>query len=116
MNKFIIEQLNKVKNVNLPEYNESTTTIVIPRDSGSGNIVGNTYKVQLEDYIIRPYEGFTLHENWNNNIIPTDTIMNIEVTDQMGKMIKVTGIGVNDRKVWSGWLPRAGIKKIIERI
>ena len=116
MNKFILEQLNKVRNVDLPKYDVSTTNIFIPKDSGSGNIVGNTYKIELEDYILHPYSGFTLHENWNNNIIPTDSIMNIEVVDQMGKMLKINGIGIHDGKVWSGWIPRAGIKKIIERL
>lgn len=117
MNKFILKQLNKIKQVDLPQYDESTTVLFIPKSSTTLNniIVGNVYKVQLEDYILHPYDGFTLHENWNNNILPTDNIMNVEITESLGKMIKINGIGVHDNKVWAGWLPKSSMK-IIERL
>lgn len=117
MNKFILEQLKNTK-VKLPYYDDNTVELFIPKRNdiiNDENIVGINYKILLEDYIIHPYDGFTLHENWNNNVIPTDNIMNVEIIQQLGKMIKISGIGVNDNKVWSGWVPKSSIK-IIERL
>lgn len=119
MNKFIKEQLDKCKIV-LPEYDDTTVQLFIPKNSKHIEIkneeldivVGMCYTIEVEHYIIAPYEGFTLHQNWNKGVVPTDSLMNCEVTQIMGKMVKVNAIGVHDGKSWEGWLPRKSIKSI----
>ena len=119
MNKIIFEQLKKCKVAKLPFFDMNTTTIQI--EKGGNAIVSNDleinhyYRIQVEDYIVKPYEGFTLHDNWNNGIVPTDNIMNCEVIQIMGKMVKVEAVGFSTNVPWCGWLPRKSIH-IIEEI
>lgn len=107
MNKFIKDQLSKLKIAEISS--EDGNTILFKKKdnlvSSLGFSVGNSYHIILKDYILHPYEGFTLHSNWNNDIIPTDNEMNIEVIQVMGKMIKFRGIGIHDGKFWTGWVP-----------
>lgn len=124
MNPLIKKQLDKVSVAKLPHFDDNTTKLVIPMRSANDTIVleeGKCYIIQIEDYILNPPEGFTLHTNWNNNKIPKHKIMKIDVRKVMGKMIKVNSIGydiinkVNINDVWEGWLPEKSIT-VIERI
>lgn len=113
MNKLIKEQLNNVKIANVPDYSDTDGTMLLKKldiKTDVGFVQGKSYNVELKDYIVHPYEGFTLHTNWNNDIVPTDTEMAVEVIQLMGKMIKVRGIGVNDGKFWVGWVPMSAVK------
>ena len=96
MNKFIKEQLLKCKVANIPDFNNSTTQIFIPKAvcCKAAEIIDNEklklntcYLVKLEDYIINPYPGFTLHDNWNKGVIPKYSCMKIFVKNRVGKMI-----------------------------
>ena len=111
MSKALFNELKKIEDI-VPEYDETSTEILIPKTDSM--LKGAYYLIEVEEYIIHPYEGFDLHDNWNNGIVPTDKQMNIEVIDIMGKMIKVFANGLNDKKVWEGWLPRKSIH-ILER-
>ena len=121
MNKYIKRELEKCKVAQIPEFDESTTQLLISR-TGKGIITqvtgelyqGQKYLIQVENYIVNPFPGFDLHDNWNNGIIPTDKQMEIKVDQIMGKMIKVSAIGYSDRKPWNGWLPRKSIHIIKE--
>ena len=125
MNQVIIDQLRKVKVVNLPEWDENDLSLFIPKKEG---IINNTnfienqeYIIQLEKYLIQPFEGFTLHDNWNKGTHPNHIFLKVKVLKIMGKMINFSTIGydfkskqlIND--TWDGWLPRKGIK-IIESL
>lgn len=116
MNKFIKEQLQKCRVANIPNYDDNTTKIFIGRDSGVINSLelhqGVETDIEVENYIIHPYPGFTLHDNWNKGIIPTDKQMHILVVQEMGKMICVKAVGLNDNKAWGGWLPKKSCKII----
>ena len=122
MNEIIKEQLKLLKVAELPEFDDNTTEITIPKQEAKEyNInVGKCYLIGLENYIINPPETFTLHINWNNNIIPKDKYMKVEIVGIMGKMIKVNGVGydfVNKldlNTMWEGWLPRKAITIIKE--
>lgn len=112
MNKWIKKELEKCKIAKIPEFDDNTTHLVIPKNvKPDKNIIagqlylGQEYIIQVEDYIIHPYSGFTLHDNWNNGIVPTDKQMHIKVDQIMGKMIKIQSIGINDKSIWNGWLP-----------
>ena len=109
MNKFIKEQLHKCKVANIPEFGDDTVELVIPSMYNKTKCefeLGGEYNIEVEDYIIHPYSGFTLHDNWNKGIIPTDKQMHITITKDMGKMMLVQAVGINDLKAWGGWLPK----------
>ena len=117
MNKILYNQLKKCSG-NLPPFDETTTEIFIPKGSLSrvedDLKLNHSYKIAVEDYIVNPYEGFTLHDNWNSGVAPTDKTMNCEVVQIMGKMIKVRAIGLESHSVWEGWLPQKSIHIIEE--
>lgn len=113
MNKFIKDQLSKVRYASVPEFNDSTTELLIPKGEVKPEaefVVNNYYLVEFEDYILYPFEGFTLHENWNNGKAPVDKRMNIEVLQIMGKMIKIHGVGETTHNMWEGWIPKKSMK------
>lgn len=118
MNKIVEDQLAKVQVAELPYYDETTLHMIIPKKSHVDFITGNCYLIQLEDYLIHPFEGFTLHDNWNKGIPPKHSFLKAEVIQIMGKMIKVNSIGFNYETqqdtddLWEGWLPKKGLKII----
>lgn len=125
MNPIIKKQLDSVQSIDLPEYNESTTHLVIQKVNKISNDdinVGDCYMIEVANYIINPPENFDLHTNWNGGIKPVYKHMKCAVTRIMGKMIKVdatyfdlnTGLDIG-KEMWSGWLPLKSIK-IIRRI
>lgn len=122
MNEIIKEQLKLLKVAEIPEFDDNTTEIAIPKQEAKEyNInVGKYYLIELENYIINPPETFTLHINWNNNIVPKDKYMKVEIVGIMGKMIKVNGVGydfvnkIDLNTMWEGWLPRKAITIIKE--
>ena len=122
MNKKIKEQLDKC-NVILPFYDNNTLELLIPKGSSFKQLllfsdeleIGKEYIIRVERYITNPPEGFDLHINWNSGSIPTDSLMNIKVDQIMGKMVKVSAIGINDNKFWSGWLPKKSINIVEEK-
>ncbi len=125
MNPLIETQLNKLKSVVNVDFDSSSTQIIIPQNphTVSSNELKTDccYLISVEDYILNPPDGFTLHSNWNNNKIPKDRVMKIDVINKMGKMIKVNSIGYDMKNqrdtnnVWEGWLPEKSIT-IIERL
>lgn len=118
MNKIIQNELKKCKVANIPFFDDNTTEIIIQKGGKAvvkdDIILNHYYKIEVEDYIIKPYDGFTLHDNWNNGIIPKDKIMNCEVIQIMGKMIKVEAVGADTSNTWTGWLPRKSFHVVEE--
>lgn len=123
MNELIKEQLSKVKMIKIPPYDDSTTHIYLHKlspDNGCIVYVDKYYLLEFEDYIINPPDGFTLHVNWNNGIKPFSKYMKCQVTADLGKMIKITGIGYDMEnqkdidKIWEGWIPKESITVIQE--
>lgn len=115
MNKYIKEQLSHCKIARIPPFNEDTVEIYISRDSAGKSQefefeIGREYDIEVEDYIIHPYPGFTLHDNWNKGIIPTDKWMHVQVLQTRGKMLQVSAVGLQDQRPWTGWLPRKSCK------
>ena len=124
MNPFIKAQLDKVTKLDLPNYDEDTVELLIEKGNKSATIFleqDNCYLISVEDYILNPPEGFTLHTNWNQGRTPTHKFMKIDVTKIMGKMVKVTSVGYDMENhsdttdLWDGWLPEKSIT-IIERL
>lgn len=127
MNKYIWDQLQKVTVADLPPYDQNTTKLVIPKKEGlptqgepSSFIPGHFYIVELEDYIVHPPENFSLHQNWNNNVVPQVRGYRCYCVQLMGKMVKIDGVGYDWKShtelntAWSGWVPLKSIKIIQE--
>jgi hypothetical protein len=76
--------------------------------------------VELEDYIINPPPGFTLHESWNNGQVPKNKYYKCQCIKIMGKMVKILGVAFDyENKIdleenWDGWLPLKSIKVLRE--
>lgn len=114
--KVIEEQLKKVEIAVIPDFDENTTSVIIKSAEGkpikeSKNTleVGVKYSIVVANYIVKPFDGFTLHDNWNKGIVPTDTHMMAKVTQIMGKMVCIDAVGVSDNKKWCGWVPLKSI-------
>lgn len=114
-----MNQLKMVTSVDLSEVPDDFQVLNIDKQETLQNVdihVGGSFLVELEDYIIHPPENFTLHKNWNRGIAPSYKCMRVIVTDIMGKMVKIEGMGFdiktheNVGDVWDGWLPRKSIK------
>ena len=123
MNPIIKSQLEKCTVANIPVFDDSTTTLVIPKGSTlhvSPYQVNKCYIVELADYIINPPPDFTLADNWNNGSVPKWKYYKCEISKVMGKMIRITGCGydyennMDTNDVWEGWVPQQGIKLIQE--
>lgn len=119
MNKVVKEQLRLCKIADIPPFTDETTQLIISQKSDSTGVTvreGGCYLIELEDYIIHPYDGFDLHRNWNNNIVPSCKHYKCECIKIMGKFIKINGVeydydsNTDLNCVWSGWLPLDGIK------
>ena len=124
MNPLIKDKLSKVQRAVLSDYDEDSTIIKVEKGAGRPPTllqVDNCYLISVEDYILNPPDGFTLHTNWNNNIAPKHKFMKVDVTKIVGKMVFVNSVGVDMKShtdtgdMWSGWLPQKSIK-IIERL
>lgn len=122
MNPLIEKQLKLVEVAQLPPYINGNI-INIPKHQNEKITelqIGHFYLIKVEDYIIKPFEGFTLHDNWNKGIPPKHKYMSVEVLKIMGKMIRINSIGYDfENKVtiqddWEGWLPKSSIEIIKE--
>lgn len=128
MNKIIKNQLSKVR-VQLPEYDDNTTEMIIPRQTmmslpimeHNDFIIGKFYILQLAKYITNPLPNFDLAEKWNNGVVPSSEYIRCQVTDIKGKMINVGAIGfdvlsyTDKTDVYSSlWLPKAAITIVKE--
>ena len=118
MNPLIKAQLEKVRTVKLPIFDDDTTEMIISKGSKSDELFleqDKCYLISVEDYILHPPEGFTLHTNWNNGRIPTHKFMKVDVSKIMGKMVKVNALGYDMKSqtdttdMWDGWLPLKSI-------
>lgn len=109
MNKYCLEQMNKVK-VSVPSFDENTTHIVIPcsiKSEGFTNDlqVGIMYKMRLADYVVNEPEGFTLSKDWNFGKKPPCHEIIMKVVKLKGKMVQV------ESGLFSGWLPLKSIEE-----
>lgn len=122
MNPIIRKQLENCKVANIPEFDEDTTLIDIPKGSVlnvSQYQVGRCYVVEIADHIINPSNEHTLATNWNNGTSPKYKYYKCEIVKLVGKMICILGYGVDSTgkdttDLWEGWIPQSGIKILEE--
>ena len=117
MNKHIKKELEKCR-IKLPEYDDTTTYLLVERNSQLKDLeelkVGHYYLLEVADYIIKEPSNFTLSSNWNGGTVPPEKYLRCEITDIMGKMIKVSALGNTTLTNWSGFLPRKSIEVVKE--
>lgn len=122
MNKWIKKQLKLVKVADIPPYEENSLIIRIPRKKFQSISfqLNHFYLIELEDYILNPPPGFTLHENWNNNQVPKHKFYKCQCVQIMGKMIKILGVAfdyenrLDLEENWDGWLPTKSVRILRE--
>lgn len=123
INPLIKTQLDNCKVANLPYYDDFTYSLLIPKGSSetvSLYQVHKCYIVELADWVIHPPADSTLADNWNKGSIPTCKYYKAEISQVVGKMIRITGCGydktsnVDTNEFWEGWIPRSGLKLVEE--
>lgn len=107
MNKNVIEQLKKVNDADLSDFDESTNTYHIKKKTGIKIEIDHCYLMKLKDSI---YNNDILWSNWNRGIYPKSKLLKADVSKIMNNMIKVTCIeldettGEDTDRMWEGWL------------
>lgn len=118
MNKIIKEQLNKIQVANMDNYNENIYSFIIPKYNADRFEEDKCYLIELSDSLIKNDKDSLLQCNWNRGTYPVNKYLKIDVSQIMGKMIKVNSIGFNYETqqdtddLWEGWLPKKGLKII----
>lgn len=115
MNPLIENELKSTKVANVPNYETTTKEIVIFKGTKNMNNisfeVGKCYQIVLNSRLTDPDDvSITLHSQWNNNVVPKDEVMNVEILEIMGDMIRVHGTGIGSMSSWAGWLPISNVK------
>lgn len=119
MNKIIKEQLNKIQVANMDNYNEDIYSFIIPKYNADRFEEDKCYLIELSDSLIKNNKDSLLQCNWNKGTYPVSKYLKIDVSQIMGKMIKVNSIAYDYENqkdlniIWSGWLP-IDLIKIIE--
>lgn len=123
MNPLIKKQLENCKVANIPNFDENTIHITIPKGSVLNVTkyqVGKCYVVELADFILTPSEGSTLSSNWNKGTCPKYKYYKCEIVKIVGNMICILGYGINPvtgqdtNDLWEGWVPQSAIKLLQE--
>ena len=123
MNSIIKQQLKKCRVADIPEFDDNTTEILIQKQSGnvvSPYQVHKCYLVELANWVTNPSPDFNLAANWNKGSVPKHSFYYAEISQVMGKMIRITGCAYDPvtqstlTDLWEGWVPQKGLKLIKE--
>lgn len=107
MNKLIKKQLDAVQIADLSHFNPEDNSYFIPQKKGIKLEVDHAYLIYLKDSF---FYNDIVKKNWNNDKLPADRYLKIEIAQIMAKMIKVMSIGYDflnkkdTNKFWSGWI------------
>lgn len=117
MNKIVKEQLNKCREADLSNFDKESNTYYIKKKTSIRLLENHCYLVKLNQSI---FDNSLLASNWNNNQLPPNEYLKIDISQIMGNMIKVNSIGfdfdnnIDLNKSWQGWLPSNEIEVISE--
>lgn len=123
MNKILKKELDKVRWVDMPSYDDSTTELTIPKSCGNVVIKDNdSIIIEVFDFILHPSPTFTLATDWNNGIIPKSKYIKCCVSEKRGNMTKFDGVGYDYKNnkdlsdyYFGLWLPNRGFK-VLEKL
>lgn len=108
--KFLKEQLDKiakdgiefdVDGVNADSIPDTFDTITFHKNNNEA-----ICKVTFSEYIVHPFEGFDLHDKWNNGIAPIQSTMYGDVIEETEKMYHLKVYDEQFENVWLGWCPK----------
>lgn len=112
INPIIKEQLEKVEQAKIGEYDPIKNCYHIPKYTEVEYKVDGCYLVSLDDKLLNPTSNEILVSNFNGGDYPRQKYMKISVVQKLGNnMIKVVGLyydyinKVDINTMWSGWLP-----------
>lgn len=115
MNRILYNELNKVTATKI-DFKRNDTQIFIPRSIkilNSSLKLGGIYRIRLKSFVINPSSNSTLASNWNKGIVPKYSEYLVEIIDNIGNMIKINGVAINDNSSqFIGWLPIDGFETI----
>lgn len=78
--------------------------------SSSKKVINTSEKqVIFEDYIIKPFKGFDLHEKFNKGKIPPEKTMFGFILKETDKMYFFK-LRTSDNRYWEGWCPKKSCK------
>ena len=121
INKLIKEQLDKVQEADIGEYDSLHHTFHIKRHREKTFEYNKMYIVELDDHLLNATDNVALLSNWNNGKYPTHKYLRFAVSKKIAKMIFVYGIYYdinNDCDLsgeFEGWLPTEQLEIIKER-
>lgn len=121
MDEFIKQQLKSLKVATVPEFDDSTTYLLIKKLSNIVIKENECYLIKLKDCLLNPSYNPSLTNNWNGGSVPKYTHYKVDISKIMARMIKVNGIAfdypsqTDINEMWSGWLPLSDIE-ILEKI
>ena len=129
MQRFIKEQLLSCQNANIPDFDDNTTTIIVPM-MGHNEVeveevtekekppidveVGKRYIFEVDDKLVHDCLWYKeIHNKWNSGLGPKEPVIGATVLEIKGRMIKVESV---DRYnyTWTGWLPYCNVTIICE--
>ena len=121
MNKYIKKELEKVTNINLPPYDDSTTKLLIKRKKNISPVEKHYYIISLSKTLLNSENDINLVSNWNHGIVPRSIYMKCEVLKLSEKMIKINSSGYDIEKdvdlsdiYYNLWLPLEKIEFLEE--
>lgn len=121
MNKYIKKELEKVTNINLPPYDDSTTKLLIKRKKNISPVEKHYYIISLSKTLLNKENDINLVSNWNHGIVPRSIYMKCEVLKLSEKMIKINSSGYDIEKdvdlsdiYYNLWLPLEKIEFLEE--
>lgn len=113
VNKFTYKELERIENL-LPTDWKNNLHFIIKYKNAVANTksieLGNRLTIKVENYIINQPDNFSLSENWNKGTVPPEELLEVEIIQILGKMVKVNAVGKYTRIEWEGWLPRKSFK------
>lgn len=120
MNRNIKKELEKVR-IKLPDYDDNTTTLFIPK-AGNSFRIGGTYIIKVPNYILNEPDGFTLSANWNQGRKPKIPTLYAQYIKKLGSMIQFNIYGWDEQNkviietdyYKDFWLPEESITIIRE--
>lgn len=107
---FLKEVIDKCKIARFEEVGENTLKFSQKETKDLPLEVNHFYKIEIANYIINEPPNFTLSVNWNRGTKPPETVLNAEVEQLNGKMVKLLCVGTTTGIQWEGWIPQKAIE------
>ena len=96
MNSIIKQQLQKCVIAKIPEFDDQTTDLIIPKQQTQGSAglkLEHYYQISLAQCLTQPPPGSSLAVNWNKGVVPGSTVMRVYPVQKLGEMVRVEGYG-----------------------